>query len=402
MPTRDLGTRRRLIDRPILPGLLAGGLAVLYSAALAIRTHGDVSVLVHAAPPWTDAAQSAPSLTVGAAGTGFDGQFFYRLAVAPFSSAPTAGGVTFDLPALRAVRWGYGALTWLLSGGQPAAVPWVLVIVNVVAMTAIGWSGGGLARGLGRPAITGLMFPLWPGFAYSLSLDTAELVSGAFLLGGLLAVSGTRPGGSMGRVELARRGWLGAALLSAAVLSRDTAVVAAVGLAIGAAWSRRRPALLAGSVAVAVFIGWQLLTWARFGALPLTASAGNNITAPLVEMLRAFRAVVPPHGSTGALRLVSLLTVLALIVVPAIELRRSAAGLGEKVSWAFGVLVVLLLAAPVWAGATSFMRGATEMGLFAMLILLGSRHRPASLTLAVPAVLWVITVAAQLTKLSAG
>ena len=39
--------------------------------------------------------------------------------------------------------------------------------------------GGGLARSAGRHAAWGALFVLWPGFAYSLSLDTSELLAGA-------------------------------------------------------------------------------------------------------------------------------------------------------------------------------------------------------------------------------
>ena len=385
--------------RPALVGALAGILGGLYTVALLYKVSGDASRFVHAAPPWTDPARTPPSLTVGAAGTGFDGQFFYRIAVAPFSTAPVAGGVQFDIPALRAVRWAYGGLGYLFSAGQPGAVPWVLVIVSLLAMVAAGWIGGHLARDVGRPPIAGLVFALWPGFAYSLSLDTAELVTGAFLLGGLLAI---------------RRREVGAAaiLLSLAVLTRDTAVVVAVGMVVAGlmggsgSGSRaatddavRRVGLLAGGVAVLVFAAWQLLTWLRFGQLPVTASAGNNLTAPFVEMARAFGAAFPPRDTASALRLLSLLLVVLLLVGPAVAWRASRASLGEKSGWLLSGLVVVLLSAAVWAGATSFMRGATELGLLGTLVMLGARGRVLPLLSQLAGVVWLITAAAQLSKL---
>src|SRR5690606_23268471 len=82
-------------------------------------------------------------------------------------------------------------------------------------------------RSSGRHAAWGLLFALWPGFAYSLSMDTSELTASAFVLGGLLA---TR-----------RRWWAAAALsLSAAAITRDTTIVVAAGVAAAGAWTLLR------------------------------------------------------------------------------------------------------------------------------------------------------------------
>jgi len=48
---------------------------------------------------------------------GYDGQFFYRLALDPADLSHTAFGITVD-HSYRFMRIGYPALTWLLSGGQ--------------------------------------------------------------------------------------------------------------------------------------------------------------------------------------------------------------------------------------------------------------------------------------------
>ena len=180
--------RASVPDRLWVPAVGGLVLAVVFLVALLVRAGGDVSLLVHAAPPWTDPTAARPSLTVQPAEDGFDGQFFYRLGVAPWSTDETVAGVTNDLPALRNARWGYGALAWVASRGDPDLVPWSLVAVNLAAAGALGAVGGGLARTSGRHAAWGLLVVLWPGFAYSLSLDTSELVATTVALGGLLAL----------------------------------------------------------------------------------------------------------------------------------------------------------------------------------------------------------------------
>jgi hypothetical protein len=56
---------------------------------------------------------------------GYDGQFFYRLALNPANLAQTAYGIRVD-HSYRFMRIGYPAITWLLSAGQHAIVPDVL------------------------------------------------------------------------------------------------------------------------------------------------------------------------------------------------------------------------------------------------------------------------------------
>lgn len=421
---------KTLPDRIWVPALVGLLLALSFVGALLVRADGDVSILVHAAPVWTDPADGPPgSLTVQPTEEdAFDGQFFYRLGVDPFSTDETVAGVTYDLPSLRNARWGYGALAFVASGGDRDLVPWSLVGLNVVALAAVGAIGGGLARATGRHAAWGTLLVLWPGFAYSLSLDTSELVASAFVLGGLLAVR--------------RRRWLpAAALLSAAVLTRDTTAVVPFGVALTGAWQwaaagapaiDRVPMLVGGplsddieppdtgrtdhereaeqpvalvatgAVALVVFGTWQLVQRDRFGSLPLTSSGDNNLSAPLGGFLDQAIAVVVPSGGAEAFRLLSMIGLVALLGAAGWAWRRTTAPAAERITWLGAVAVVVVLNAYLWSGATAFMRAATEAGLLSILVLLGTtRHRDRLLPLAALGLggLWALTAVAQLSKL---
>lgn len=398
----------RLPDRTWVPAVGALALAVLFVAALLVRAGGDVSLLVHAGPPWTDPASARDSLTVQDADQAFDGQFFYRLGVAPWSTDETVDGVTFDLPSLRNARWGYGALAFVASGGDADLVPWALVGLNVVAAAAMGAIGGGLAKSAGRHAGWGLLLVLWPGFAYSISMDTSELVASTFALGGLLAL------------RHRRHLWAGLAL-TAALLTRDTAAVIPFGVLVGGLvswWSRRDREIrqaAAGLVPLVAFGAWQVLQWSRFDALPLTSSGDNNLSAPFGGLVEELGALVPPSGGDELFRLVSMLGLVALISAGAWAwwnrsgLRSAAAGprarrfislSAEQAAWVPAVFVVAVLNAYLWSGATAFMRAATEAALLSILLLLGSlRTRLLGLLAAALSGLWLLTVAAQLSKL---
>lgn len=358
---------------PALAGLL---LALGLVAVLLARAGGDASMLVHAGPPWTSNDGAPASLTVQDADRAFDGQFFYRLGVAPWSTDETVAGVTFDLPSLRNARWGYGALAWMTSGGNTDLVPWSLLALNLGAAAAVGALGGAFAHAVGRHRAWGLLFVLWPGFAYSLSLDTSELVATVFVLAGLLAAR--------------RHRWLATgAALSGAILVRDTTAVVPFGFMLaGLLRAPGRPRepddpgasgglVTAGLVPLAVFGAWQLLQRARFGALPLTSSGDNNLSAPLTGFVRLLRDVAEDPDPENLFRALFAVGVLALIGLAAFLLRRSATSPGEHLAWFTSVIVVLLLNAYLWSGATAFMRAATEAGVLSIASLLAVR-RPAS------------------------
>ena len=425
----------RLPDRIWVPGAAALVLALLFVGALLVRTDGDPSLLVHAGAPCTtrrptpalrscDASirfvdengnvtgtGARGSLTVQRADDAFDGQFFYRLGVSPWSKSARVAGVQYDLPALRNARWGYGALAWVASAGDPDLVPWALIGLNVIAATAVGAIGGGLARSADRHAAWGLLLFLWPGFAYSLSLDTSELVAGAFLLGALLAIR--------------QRRWVGAGiLLAAAVLTRDTtAVVPFAAVLAGLASlddprptrdpeperpgepSTARPGwalVLAGGIPLVLFGSWQLLQRARFGALPLTSSGDNNLTAPLGGLVDQLTKVLPPGGGDEAFRLLSIIGLVVLLGTAGALAWRSRRERPdtERIAWVLATLVVLVLNAYLWSGATAFMRAATEAGLLSILLVL-RWAKPRLMVLAGVGLggLWLLTVVAQLSKL---
>jgi hypothetical protein len=303
-------------------------------------------------------------------------------------------GVQNDLPSLRNARWGYGALAWVASAGDPDLVPWALIAINVAAAAAVGAVGGGLARSAGRHAAWGVLFVLWPGFAYSLSLDTSELMAAALLLGGLLALRHQR--------------WvLTAALLTAAVITRDTTTVVPFALVLAALVRRqhRTEQLVAGAVPLAAFAGWQLLQRARFGSLPLTSSGDNNLSAPLGGLVDQLGTLLPPSGGAEAFRLISVIGLVALLSAAGWVLVRFRSRPflpdAEQIAWLGSVAVVVVLNAYLWSGATAFMRAATEAGLLSILLLV---RGPSQRLLAAAGIglggLWLLTAVAQLGKVA--
>ena len=123
------------IDHPAVPGLIAL-LAALAFALARWQTwaQGSISRFILVGRHFSHPAQLPHGIPV-APTYGYDGQFFYRLALSPFNFHHTAYGITMDRP-YRYMRIGYPMLTWLVSAGQHSLVPVMLVAVNIAAANA--------------------------------------------------------------------------------------------------------------------------------------------------------------------------------------------------------------------------------------------------------------------------
>jgi hypothetical protein len=317
-------------------------------------------------------------------GTGYDGQFFYRLAINPADLHRTAYGITLDAP-YRLMRIGYPVLTWLATAGHGGLVPVMLVGVNVAAMTAMGFLGGLLARQSGRHALWGLLLPAYFGLLTSVARDTAEPVACAFLLGGLLAIR-------RGRYLLA------GVLLACGALTRETVMVAAGAFAVVrvADWVRRRSrpgrADLAWVLPGAAFAGWELTVRAATGSFPLLADGSQNAGKPFIAAYDAIRGNLKQINWTQFSATDDWLLELAvLVVVAGMALacwRLSAAPLHEKLALA-GYLVEICVVTPsTWDSLNADMRSFVEVYLVAVLVLFGvprKRLLPVTLAWTLPA-----------------
>jgi hypothetical protein len=361
------------------------------------------SAFVMAGDGSCDPKRVPPSLTVEPHSLGYDGQFYYRLALDPFLTQPTDHGVQLPNPPYRQQRLLYPLVVWLLSLGRPSLVPAALILVNFLALCLLGWAGGAYSQSLGRHALWGVTFALYPGFLLSLSRDLTEVLEVSLLLSGLLLL----------RRE---RHFLAALLLALAVLAREMAlVVVAAGLALwlrprgparcphpcplppgaGARQGRARvkvplargseagahgvPALRAGAILrrvagvhqrgkgaplsvlipLAAFGLRQVLLFCRWGGFGVGSSA-RRLGLPFAGLVSAYRE----NAAHGAGQLLPWLAEVALLLTLALAVlgsfRVSAASALEKVSWALSALLALVLTRAVWVEDWAFLRAVSE------------------------------------------
>ena len=354
-------------DSPLLPLIIV---AVAYVAFLSARLAAhdyDPSVFVMAGDKSCDPDRVSPSLTVEPRSAGYDGQWYYRLALDPFLTQATDHGVRLPNPAYRQQRLLYPLVVRLLSLGRPSLVPAALILVNFLSLCLMGWVGGAYSRSLGRHALWGIAFALYPGFLLSLSRDLTEVLEVSLLLSGLLLL------------RRQRNSWA-ALLLTLAVLTRETAMlVVAAGFVVWLWPSRqgRGAKTVAWPVALiplATFSLWQGLLYLRWGQFGLGASA-RRLGLPLAGLVGAYAENADAVRGLPVLWLVEVGLLLALAAAVLLSFRASAASALEKVSWVLSAVLALFLSRVVWVEDWAFLRAVSEFYVLGAIILLGSPSR---------------------------
>lgn len=367
-PSRSLAS---WMNRPVVAGLIAVLAAVGFVLARwQTWAKGSISRFILVGRHFSNPAQLPHGIPVAPA-YGYDGQFFYRLALNPFDFSHTAYGITMDRP-YRYMRIGYPALTWLASAGQHSLVPVMLVVVNIASVGAMGYLGALFARQGGRHALAGLLMPAYFGLITSLSRDTAEPLSAVCLLAGLLAVRARRP-------------VLAAAFLAYGVLTRETVLVAVAAIAavrvLGVARRRARVGRddLAWVIPVAAFAAWQVIVWAAIGQIPLLADGGRNAGTPFIAPLEALKTSLG-HVNTHQfdrydLWLLELAILVFFAVAALLSLRSTTVPVHERLAFVLYLVEICVVTPSTWGSLDADMRSFIEVYLMAVIVLLGTPPR---------------------------
>lgn len=356
-------------DRPLIVLCLAGLLYGGYIVQRLERYGGDVTAFIVAGEKFIEPEKlTRPVLTQGR--DGYDGQFYYALAMNPLPEIRTVRGVSMDVPAYRQQRILYPFLVWLFSlGGRSWLVAEMMVLVNWAALCWLGWLGAIYARSLGRHALLGLVVPLFPGFLMSLSRNLTEIVESAFLCAALVAYARHRHG----RASL---------YLGLAVLGKETALVtvAAVGVCFGLSLVMRtfRPRWHLMALPVFLYAAWQAqirYTWGRFSVTPRIVTLSVNVSAtaanPIQRLLRILANAPPDLQRLWSIELAAL-AVLAVVVI--LTLLWSHAPLLYKVAWGMYLALGLSLQ-HFYGGDWAFLRALSEFYVLSVMILLAARGR---------------------------
>ncbi|MBV9092672.1 MAG: hypothetical protein JO132_02165 [Streptosporangiaceae bacterium] len=360
-----------------MPGLIAfAGWLGFVLARWQVWAKGQLSLFImlgSGRTGYTQVRQLPPGVMIADPGAaGYDGQFYYRLALDPFDWARTAFGITMD-QSYRYTRIGYPFLAWLVSLGQHRFVPVALVVINLACVAAMAALGGMFARESGRHALWGLAFAAYFGLVVSVGRDTAEPLAEACLLGGLLAYRRARYVAA-------------AALFGFGAITRETVLLAPAAIAATrvVAMARRQtrpgaadlswvvPAAAYGAVQAAVHFVVR-------GEFPLLANGSRNLTTPFTALGDALRHDVA-HINTAHLgpidiNLLEYATLAVFILAGLAVLFLTTAPVHERLAFVLFVLQLGLLSSQIWTSTFGEGRSLIEPYLMALILLLATPRR---------------------------
>jgi hypothetical protein len=286
---------RKLIGPMLAAVLLHGGLLAAYLAGFG----GDLSALV-CAPHERLGQPPFEVIRTGFPRSGYDGQFYYYLARAPWSRHDA----DLDQPISRQLRILYPAISWLISGGDAVRLLWVMPLVNLLAIAALAGLGAVLARRHGLSPFWGVLLPVAVNAGMPLLRDLTDIVSAATVT--LLLAAWI----------LRWRGWLLGLAALAALLSREQNLLV-VGVVLAAAWrtpvsrpaeaeAEQAPGRPAGRpvacllAALALWGCWLLTLRGVYGEWRLL-SASENFAPPMQGFLSRWESVQEASRSQALL-----------------------------------------------------------------------------------------------------
>jgi hypothetical protein len=398
-PIRDEDHRQRLtakgraLDTPVVPAAVAAVTGTAFAfLRLAVVARDNVSRFVFAGSNFVRGSKVPPGIHVFR-GTGYDGQFYYRLALDPLDLSRSAFGITWD-QVFRVERIGYPALSWLAAAGNRSLIPNTEVAVNLAALSLLGWMGGVLAAQAGRHAAWGILVVGFWGFLFSIGRDLPEVVARCFMVGGLLVLRRGRP-------------VVAGLLLAGAVLTLETTFDFVVAVALVDLLSlvrhHRRPSHqeAAWIIPGLAFGAWQLFAWFDTSMLPLRSGGGDNLAAPVIHMIGALGHYLQALPSTGAaIWLGEFAALVAMVVVAASAVRTSAVPTWERAAWVVALVLALCLSQGIWYGRADF-RAFEDLYLFSTILLLGSRlsFRALWIPAGLVSAMWVVTFVHRVIRL---
>jgi len=220
--------------RPYTVALVAAALYTVLLAWLWAHFGGNPHGFIHEGTVWRDHNLSGSR--------GYDGQFYYYIALHPLHALPQ-----LDLPTIRLQRILFPLLITAVSLHQAALMPYVMLGLNALACVAGTLLLAVLLRRWGRSPWFALSYGLAAGIPVALTFDTAEPLTFALVLLGIAYWEPRWPAGRAAVSAAAGRRWdtlLGAAALAAALLTRELAVYFVAGYGAAAVLRRDGRGLL--------------------------------------------------------------------------------------------------------------------------------------------------------------
>jgi len=297
---------------------------------------------------------------------GNDGQQFLALSLDPFQVYPGTAE-SLDNPIYRGKRLLYPFLAWLCGIGRPSLIIWWLGLINVACIGVASGLVASWAELHQRSPRWGFAVLALPGYWITLSLGTADLLATTLMLAAAVAWKQQWP-------------WRGGAALAAALLSRETELLAWGATGLASLWEKRWRWLLPLGLAPLPLLALMGSLRHRFSLVVDGALAILHFTWPLGgiaakvgQLLLGAAGLSPLERLFDGLCLLLWLASLAVLLMAAFGSWR----VGRWLRWATGlyVLPALCTSTQILARFPDYTRVWIDLAGLALLALISARSR---------------------------
>jgi hypothetical protein len=268
---RQVSVPTRLRAIPLGPVLVVAVVLLLLARAEYVKQHfhsltGFVDVSAKYGAVAGVASQAITPL-------GYDGQFYYYIARDPGVLAACAHNApSCPLDSLREVRSErilYPLAARLLALGQTGALPFTLLLINVLAIVITTLLVSLLCMAEGASRWLGAAAGLFCGEMLAFLRDLADPFGVMWVVVAIYFLRKDRP-------------QVAALAVAAALLTREQLIFYVPLLAIPLAAQRRwRELAISGAIALGPFIAWQVVLRALYGSWPLLSDSGAAALVPI-------------------------------------------------------------------------------------------------------------------------
>jgi hypothetical protein len=300
---------------------------------------------------------------------GNDGQQFLVLATDPLQLDP-ATAQAVDNPIYRGKRLLYPLLAWITGLGQPQLIVWTLGLLNVGCIAGAAGLVAQWAQLEQRNPRWGLAVLALPGYWITLTLSTADLLATTLLLAAAVAWRQARLSPLAGA-------------LSAALLTRETALLAWASTGLTALWERRWRWLLPLALVPLPLLAFTASLKARFATTADGLLASLHFGPPGLGILQKAEQVLglrvlpgpPLVGLERGFDGLCLLFWLATLGVLAATALRGWGGRWLRLTAALYLLPALCTSTQILARFPDYTRVWIDLSSLALLALLSARSR---------------------------
>ncbi len=374
----------RTVAGPVLA--VAGFYAVLIGVKLVVS--GSPAAFVVAGDVYVERGVAPLPAQYITAGSGYDGQFYFRMALAPLSREPVEHGIAFDIGAYRQQRILYPLLAYALSVGNSEAVPWVLILINFAAVTGVAYIASAILAEHWQSPWWSVLIACYPGLQFAVVRDLTDVVALFCILSAL-------------RSQLAGRRAETILYLSLAALTRESTLLVALAMALHRAqawtaagksqWHRELPY----AIPFAIYAAWSQYCAAMWAQSPLTPGY-QPFGFPFRDLVEFVWTVLQAPSFHGVLWAVEAGLLVSWLALGAFALNRSPAP--RIVKWSLVCYLPLLACMNMWNEDWGFLRIAAPAFALSMLVL--APHAKSSRWVQASAAGWGLVTVYQLIALS--